>query len=133
MFFFRCFMAEKSIIHMVGFLTIVGRLLSLPIARLYFGFHRWTSALTGGIVDARFIALVDTALESPLGQVAMTPMPAWIAQRALLHLKATFFAVMTSSTNLALLFNNLGSKYLNQLYVESRTMFNMGAFFEENT
>ena len=125
-------MAEKSIIYMVGFLTIVGRLLSLPIVRLYFGFHRWTSALTGGIVDARFIAPVDTALESLPGQVAMTPMPAWIAQSATPHLKATYFAAMASSSNLALSFNNLGNKYLNQLYVESRTMFNMGSFFEEN-
>ena len=115
MFFFRWFMAEKSIIYVVGFLTIVGRLLSLPIVRLYFVFHRWTSALTGGIVDARLIALVDTALESLLGQVAMTPMPAWIAQRAPLHLKATWFAVMTSSTNLALSLNNLDNKCLNQL------------------
>jgi len=125
-------MAEKSIIYVVGFLTIVGRLLSLPIVRLYFSFLRWTSTLTRGIVDARFIALVDTALESLLGQVAMTPMPAWIAQRAPLHLKATCFAVMTSSTNLALSFNNLGNKYLNQLHVESGMVFNMGSVFEEN-
>jgi len=132
-FFFRWFMAEKSIIDVAGFLTIVGRLLSLPVAGLYFVFHRWISALTGGIVDARFIAPVDTALESPLGQVAMIPMPAWIAQSATPHLKAIYFAVMASSTNLALSFNNLGTKYLNQFYVVSRPVFNMGSLFEDNT
>ena len=83
-------------------------------------------------MDARFIAPEDTALESAPGQVAMTPMPAWIAQRAPLHLKATWSAVMTSSTNLALSFNNLGNKYLNQLHVESGMVFNMGSVFEEN-
>ena len=71
-------------------------------------------------MDARFIALVDTALESPLGQVAMIPMLAWIAQSAPPQLKATYFAVMASFTNLALSLSNLGTKYLNQLYVISR-------------
>ena len=46
------------------------------------------------MVDARFIALVDTALESPLGQIAMIPMLAWIANSAPEKLKATYFAVM---------------------------------------
>src|SRR4029453_938665 len=32
---------------------------------LYFGIHEWTAPQTSGIVDARFIALVDTTLESP--------------------------------------------------------------------
>ena len=45
---------------------------------------------TGGVVDARFIALVNTALESPLGQIAMIPMLAWIARSAPANLKATY-------------------------------------------
>jgi hypothetical protein len=72
------------------------------------------------VVDARFIALVDTALESPLGQVAMIPMLAWIANSAPSHLKATFFAVMASFTNLALSLSQLGTKYLNQIFTVSR-------------
>lgn len=63
-------------------------------------------------MNARFIAVVDTVLESPLGQVAMIPMLAWIANSAPPHLKATFFAVMASFTNLALSVSNLGTKYL---------------------
>ena len=80
LFLFRRFMAERSIAYVVGFLTVVGTLLSLPIVGMYYGLHEWTAAHTGGVVDARFIALVDTALESPLGQIAMMPMLAWIAQ-----------------------------------------------------
>jgi len=120
MFIFRRFMADHSIAYIVGFLTILGALLALPILGLYYGLHHWTAAHTAGIVDARFIALVDTAVESPLGQVAMIPMLAWIANSAPAHLKATFFAVMASFTNLALSASQLGTKYLNQVFTVTR-------------
>ncbi len=120
MFLFRRFMAERSIAYVVAFLTVAGTLVSLPIIGLYYGLHEWTAAHTGGIVDARFIALVDTALESPLGQVAMIPMLAWIANSAPANLKATFFAVMASFTNLALSLSQLGTKYLNQIFLVTR-------------
>jgi hypothetical protein len=120
MFIFRRFMAEKSIFYVIGFLTIVGSLLSLPVIGMFYGLHVWTSSITHGVVDARFIAIVDTTLESPLGQVAMIPMLAWIANSAPVHLKATFFAVMASFTNLALSLSSLGTKYLNQIFTISR-------------
>ena len=120
MFIFRRFMAERSIAYVVGFLTVAGTVLTLPIIGMYYGLHEWTAALTGGIVDARFIAVIDTALESPLGQVAMIPMLAWIANSAPAQLKATFFAVMASFTNLALSLSTLGTRYLNQLFIVTR-------------
>lgn len=120
MFIFRRFMAERSIAYIIGFLTIAGTFLSMPIIGMYFGLHEWTASLTGGVVDARFIALIDTALESPLGQIAMIPMLAWIANSAPEKLKATFFAVMASFTNLALSASQLGTKYLNQWYEVKR-------------
>ncbi|MGA0032538.1 MAG: hypothetical protein ACO3HA_04270 [Burkholderiales bacterium] len=120
MFIFRRFMADHSIAYVVGLLTLLGGLLSLPYVGMYFGLHQWTAAVTGGVVDARFIALVNTALESPLGQIAMIPMLAWIANSAPAHLKATYFAVMASFTNLALSASSLGTKYLNQIYIVSR-------------
>lgn len=120
MFVFRRFMAERSIAYVVGFLTIVGTILTVPIVSMYYGLHEWTERMTGGIVDARFIALVDTALESPLGQISMIPMLAWIANSAPAHLKATFFAVMASFTNLALSLSQLGTKYLNESFVVTR-------------
>jgi hypothetical protein len=80
--------------------------------------------MTAGVVDARFIALVDTALESPLGQIAMIPMLAWIANSAPDRLKATFFAVMASFTNLALSASQLGTKYLNGVFSVTREVKN---------
>lgn len=120
LFLFRRFMAERSISYIVVFLTVTSTVLSLPIVGMYYGLHEWTAAMTGGVVDARFIALVDTALESPLGQISMVPMLAWIANSAPKHLKATFFAVMASFTNLALSAAQLGTKYLNQIFTVSR-------------
>jgi hypothetical protein len=120
LFIFRRFMAEKSMPHIILVLTLASSALSLPTIGMYYGLHEWTSGLTGGVVDARFIAVVDTALESPLGQVAMVPMLAWIAHSAPSHLKATFFAVMASFTNLSLALGQLGTKYLNDLYTVAR-------------
>jgi hypothetical protein len=125
MFIFRRFMAERSIAYIIAFLTIVSSFLSLPIVGMYFGLHEWTASITGGVVDARFIVLIDTALESPLGQIAMVPMLAWIANSAPEKLKATFFAVMASFTNLALSASQLGTKYLNQLYEVKREVKDM--------
>jgi hypothetical protein len=120
MFIFRRFMAVRSIAYVVGFLTMVGVVLALPIVGLYYGLHHWTASITGGVVDARSIVIVNTALESPLGQIAMIPMLAWIANSAPQNLKATYFAIMASFTNLALSASQLGTKYLNQIYTVSR-------------
>ncbi|MEO8134853.1 MAG: hypothetical protein ABI831_12840 [Betaproteobacteria bacterium] len=120
LFIFRRFMAEHSIAYVVGVLTLIGAVLALPNIGMYYGLHVWTAAHTDGVVDARFIALIDTALESPLGQIAMIPMLAWIANSAPDKLKATFFAVMASFTNLALSASQLGTKYLNRQFVVTR-------------
>jgi hypothetical protein len=120
MFLFRRFMAERSIAYVVGALTLAGAVFSLPIVGLYYGLHQWAASVTGGLVDARFIVLMNTALESPLGQIAMIPMLAWIANSAPPNLKATYFAVMASFTNLALSAAQLGTKYLNQAWTVTR-------------
>jgi hypothetical protein len=122
LFTFRRFMAESSIARVVATLTVVGTLLALPIVGMYYGLHEWTQRHTGGVVDARMIALVDTALESPLGQIAMVPMLTWIANSAPSSLKATYFAVMASFTNLALSASQLGTKWLNQAFVVTRAV-----------
>ena len=116
----RPLMASKSIAQVVVLLTLAAGVLSLPNLALYYGLHEWTAALTSGVIDARFIAVLDTAIESPLGQVAMVPMLAWIARNAPPHLKATFFAVMASFTNMALSVSSLGTKYLNEYFVVTR-------------
>jgi BT1 family len=124
LFIFRRFMAERSIAYIVGSLTIATTIIGAPVVGMYYGLHHWTAAHTGGVVDARMIALIDTALESPLGQIAMVPMLAWIANSAPDRLKATFFAVMASFTNLALAAAQLGTKYLNQWFVVTREVKN---------
>ena len=116
----RPFMAKNSIAKIIVILSIAGAVLFLPSVGMYYGFHNWTAALTNGVVDARFIAIINTAIESPLGQVSMIPLLAWIAKNAPSHLKATFFAVFASFTNLALSANALGTKYLNQIFVVTR-------------
>ena len=120
MIILRPLMATRSIAYVVALLTVAAGLLSLPNIGLYYGIHEWTAQRTGGVVDAHFIAIFDTALESPLAQVAMIPMLAWIARNAPSHLKATFFAVMASFTNLALSASSLGTKYLNQAFEIAR-------------
>jgi hypothetical protein len=116
----RPMMAKRSIAYVIIVLTIAAGILSLPNIGLYYGLHEWTAARTDGIINARFIALIDTAIESPLGQISMIPMLAWIAKNAPPHLKATFFAVMASFTNLALSAASLGTKYLNEIYTVTR-------------
>ncbi|MBO6784196.1 MAG: hypothetical protein JJ899_13135, partial [Alphaproteobacteria bacterium] len=116
----RPLMATRSIAYVVALLTVAAGILSLPNIGLYYGLHEWTAPQTGGVVDARFIAILDTALESPLAQIAMIPMLAWIAKNAPAHLKATFFAVMASFTNLALSAASLGTKYLNEVFTIAR-------------
>ena len=116
----RPLMEKRSIAYIVVLLTLAAGVLTLPNIGLYYGVHEWTAARTGGFVDARFIAILDTAIESPLGQIAMVPMLAWIARNAPPDLKATFFAVMASFTNMALSASSLGTKYLNNVFVVTR-------------
>ena len=87
---------------------------------MYYGVHEYTSVITKGIVDARFIALINTAVESPISQIAMIPLLAWIARNAPMRYKATFFAVFASFTNLALSTKELATKYLNQIFIVKR-------------
>ena len=122
----RPLMANRSIVYIVVLLSIAGGVMTLPNIGLYYGIHEITAPLTGGIVDARFIAILDTAVESPLGQIAMIPMLAWIARNAPAELKATFFAVMASFTNLALSAASLGTKYLNQVFIVAREVTDPG-------
>jgi len=113
-------MAKHSIATIVVVLSVAATLLAAPTIGMYYGLHQWTAAHTGGAVDARVIMMFNTALESPLGQIAMIPMLAWIANSAPAKLKATYFAVMASFSNLALAASQLGTVYLNRVFVVKR-------------
>ena len=58
--------------------------------------------------------------DSPMGQVAMIPMLAWIAREAPREQKATYFAVMAAFTNLALSTSNLATQYMNKIFLIER-------------
>jgi hypothetical protein len=114
----REWMARRPVPYLVVFLSLYGTLMSLPYLGMFYGLHEWTAAHLG--VGARTIALVDTMADSPLGQVAMIPMLAWIAQEAPRESKATYFAVMAAFTNLALSASQLATTYLNRIFVVER-------------
>ncbi len=120
LFALRGWAANRSVSSTIVWLSVAQFIIALPNIGMSMGLHEWTSRITGGVIDARFIGIADTALESPLSQIAMIPMLAWIAQTAPQNLKATYFAVMASFTNLALTAAQLGTKYLNQIFVLTR-------------
>lgn len=118
MFALRGWMSRRPIPYLVVFLSLYGSVMMLPFIGMYYGLHEWTERLFG--FGARTIALIDTMADSPLGQVAMVPMLAWIAREAPQEQKATYFAVMAAFTNLALSAASLGTHYMNRLYVVER-------------
>ena len=114
LFLFRHIIINVSLAKLFIFLSFISGILYFPSIFMYYGGHNLTASLTNGLVDARFIAFVNTAIESPLGQIAMIPLLGWIAKNAPIKYKATFFAVFASFTNLALSARELFTKYLNK-------------------
>ena len=118
MFALRSWMGRHPVPYLVVFLAVYQTIMILPFIGMYFGLHEWTEAHFG--FGARTIAIIDTMADSPMGQVAMIPMLAWIAKEAPRDKKATYFAVMAAFTNLALSASNLGTNYLNKIFIIPR-------------
>jgi MFS family permease len=118
MFALRGWMSRRPIPYLVIFLSVYSTLMFMPFIGMYYGLHEWTQDMFG--FGARTIAIIDTMADSPLGQVAMIPMLAWIAREAPLAQKATYFAVMAAFTNLALSASSLGTNYLNEVFTIQR-------------
>jgi hypothetical protein len=114
----RGWMGRHSLPYIVVFLSVYNTIMLLPFVGMYYGLHEWTQSVFG--FGARTIAIIDTMADSPMGQVAMIPMLAWIAREAPRDQKATYFAVMAAFTNLALSASNLSTKYINRIYVIER-------------
>ena len=114
----RGWMGRRSVPYIVVFLSLYGALLALPFIAMFYGFHEWTMEHFG--FGARTIAIVDTMADSPMNQVAMIPMLAWIAREAPRDQKATYFAVMAAFTNLALSASSLATEYVNRIFVIDR-------------
>jgi hypothetical protein len=118
MFALRGWMSHRPIPYLVVFLSVYNALLMLPFIGMFYGLHEWTERVLG--FGAHAIAIVDTLADSPLGQVAMIPMLAWIAREAPQAQKATYFAVMAAFTNLALSAASLGTQYMNRIFIVER-------------
>jgi MFS family permease len=118
MFALRGWMSRRPIPYLVVFLSLYSSAMMTPFIGMYYGLHEWTERLFG--FGAHTIALIDTMADSPLGQVAMVPMLAWIAREAPQEQKATYFAVMAAFTNLALSAASLGTNYMNQIFIVER-------------
>ena len=83
-----------------------------------YGLHEWTDATFG--FGARTIAIVDAVTASPFAQFSMIPLLTLIAYYAPTGHRATWFALMASLMNLALVAGQLQTKYFNQIFVVGR-------------
>jgi hypothetical protein len=114
------FIVKRNIGEVLIFLTIIGTLLFLPIVAMYYDVH----TLFG--VEARTVALVDTALASPFDYIAQVLMLTLVAIYAPEGKKGTWFALMASLMNIALSASGLLTKYLNKIFVVSREVVSDG-------
>jgi len=111
-------LTQYSVAKTLLWLTVIGFVLSAPTIGLYYGVHQWTEANFG--FGARWIALIDAAAASPFAQLSMIPLLTLIAYYAPAGHRATWFALMASLMNLALVAGQLGTKYLNLLFPVQR-------------
>ena len=109
---------EYSIAKTLFWIAVAGTLLTLPDIGLYYGLAGWTEQNFG--FGARTIALVDIAAGSPFAQLSMIPLLTLIAYYAPAGQRATWFALMASLMNLALVAGQLQTKYLNQALTVAR-------------
>jgi BT1 family len=118
MWLFSKQLTEYSVKTILFWLAVAGAALSLPNIGLYYGLHHWTEETFG--FGARTIALVDAATASPFAQISMIPLLTLIAFYAPPGRRATWFALMASLMNMALVAGQLATKYLNELFVIAR-------------
>ncbi len=114
----RGWMGRRSVPHIIVFLAVYNAVMDIPFISMFYGLHEWTQEHFG--FGARTIALIDTMADSPMGQVAMIPMLAWIAREAPARQKATYFAVLAAFTNLALSASNLATRAVNEIFIVER-------------
>jgi len=102
-------------------LAALGLVLSVPNIALYYGVQEWTGPRFG--IGPHEIALIDAAAASPFAQLSMIPLLTLIAYYAPAGHRATWFALMASLMNLALVAGQLQTKYLNQIYTVGRGVY----------
>jgi hypothetical protein len=118
MWLFSKQLTEYPVKWVLFWIAAAGTLLSLPNVGLYYGLHEWTEANLG--FGARTIALVDAATASPFVQLSMIPLLTLIAFYAPAGRRATWFALMASLMNMALVAGQLQTRYLNEVFTVGR-------------
>ena len=118
MWLFSDAITRKPVAVVLLWLTVITTLLSLPGLGLTLGLSEWTERVFG--FGARTIAIIDTAVSSPFAQLSMIPLLTLCAIYAPAGRRATWFALMASLMNLALVAGALQTKYLNEIFVVSR-------------
>jgi MFS family permease len=111
-------LTEYSVTAVLFWIAVAGTILSLPNVGLLYGLHEWTEATFG--FGARTIAIVDAATSSPFVQLSMVPLLTLVAYYAPAGHRATWFALMASLMNLALVAGQLQTKYLNEIFTVER-------------
>ncbi len=110
--------AKYIVNHSIGkvliWLTVLFTILSLPTIGLYYDIHTMLG------LDARTVAMVDTALASPFDYIAGVLMLTLVAIYAPEGKKGTWFALMASLMNIAMSAGRLFTKYLNQAFEITR-------------
>jgi hypothetical protein len=109
---------RKPIAQVLLWLTVIGTLLALPNIALTLRLDQWTEAHLG--IGARTIALIDTTTESPFAELSMIPALTLVAINAPEGRRATWFALMASLMNVALVAGQLQTKYLNYWFEVGR-------------
>ncbi len=105
---------RQPIAKVLLWVTIVGTILSLPSIALALRLDLWTEEMFG--FGARTIALIDTTAASPFAELSMIPALTLVAINAPAGRRATWFALMASLMNVALVAGQLQTKYLNLLF-----------------
>jgi hypothetical protein len=105
---------RQPIAKVLLWLTIIGTVLSLPTIALALRWDLWTMEMFG--FGARTIAFVDTTVTSPFAELSMIPALTLVAVNAPAGRRATWFALMASLMNVALVAGQLQTKYLNVLF-----------------
>ena len=119
MWMFSKQLTEYSVTKMLFWIAVAGTILSLPNIGLFYGLHQWTEATFG--FGARTIAVdrrggglaVRAAQHDPAADADR------LSMRRAGH-RATWFALMASLMNMALVAGQLQTKYLNEIFVVGR-------------
>lgn len=114
MWFSSKFIVNQTISKVLIALTVISTVLALPVLGMYYDLHTMLG------IDARTVALVDTAIASPFEYIAQVLMLTLVAIYAPEGKKGTWFALMASLMNIAISAGGILSKYLNKLFIVTR-------------